>query len=105
MILHCVMSLRPIAPVDSRVEHKTAVLNGYSYHYLYGVPPGGKFKATIFLVSSSFTRWLMQTACNAVTDCATYPICRFMAGPTSVLDGDTRYPCCLTWGLGSWLQT
>ena len=51
-ILHCVMPLEPIDPVsDSRVEHRTAPLNGYTYHYLYAEPAGGKFKATIFLVS------------------------------------------------------
>ncbi|KAF2875333.1 Alpha/Beta hydrolase protein [Massariosphaeria phaeospora] len=45
------MLLQPIAPEsDDRVEHKTAVLNGCSYHYLYGVPPGGQFKATVFLI-------------------------------------------------------
>ena len=46
------MSLQPIEPEgDSRVAHKTAVLNGNTYHYLYGEPNGGKFKATVFLVS------------------------------------------------------
>lgn len=55
------MPLRPIDPEDARVEHKTAVLNGNSYHYLYGVPAGGKFHATVFLVSMNalFSRWLM----------------------------------------------
>lgn len=44
--------LRPIEPEDSRIEHRTALLNGHSYHYLYGAPPGGKFTGTVFLVSS-----------------------------------------------------
>ncbi|KAF2180710.1 alpha/beta-hydrolase [Zopfia rhizophila CBS 207.26] len=45
------MVLQPIDPVsDSRIERKTAVLNGYTYHYLYGVPPPGYFKATVFLI-------------------------------------------------------
>jgi hypothetical protein len=44
------MSLQPIEPDDSRIEHKTATLNGNVYHYLYGAPPGGKYKATVFLV-------------------------------------------------------
>lgn len=45
-------SLQPIAPEgDDRIEHKTAVLNGNTYHYLYGVPKGGKFAETVFLVS------------------------------------------------------
>lgn len=33
---------------DSRVEHKTAVLNGIKYHYLLGAPKD--YKATIFLI-------------------------------------------------------
>lgn len=60
------MPLQPIDPVsDSRIEHKTAVLNGYTYHYLYGAPPGGKYKATVFLVSTSpayTNRWLKLCA-------------------------------------------
>ncbi|KAF2714805.1 alpha/beta-hydrolase [Pleomassaria siparia CBS 279.74] len=45
------MSLQPIAPQgDSRIEHKTAVVNGHTYHYLLGVPPGGKFNDTVFLI-------------------------------------------------------
>ncbi|KAF2735951.1 alpha/beta-hydrolase [Polyplosphaeria fusca] len=45
------MSLQPIEPTgDPRIDHKTAVLNGYTYHYLYGVPPGGQYKATVFLI-------------------------------------------------------
>ncbi|KAF2015442.1 alpha/beta-hydrolase [Aaosphaeria arxii CBS 175.79] len=44
------MSLQPIEPDDSRIEHKTAVLNGLNYHYLYAVPPGGQFNATVFLI-------------------------------------------------------
>jgi len=44
-------SLQPIDPVeDSRVEHKTAVLNGNTYHYLYAVPKSGKWEGTVFLV-------------------------------------------------------
>jgi soluble epoxide hydrolase / lipid-phosphate phosphatase len=55
------MPLRPIDPEgDSRIEHKTAVLNGNSYHYLYGVPVSGKFKYTVFLVSS-----VLQPVVNA----------------------------------------
>ena len=47
------MPLQPIVPKgDSRIEHKTAVLNGSTYHYLYGVPQGRKFKQTVFLVST-----------------------------------------------------
>ena len=46
------MPLQPIEPEDSRIEHKYAVLNGYTYHYLYGLPPSGQAKATIFLVSA-----------------------------------------------------
>ncbi|KAF2678198.1 alpha/beta-hydrolase [Lentithecium fluviatile CBS 122367] len=45
------MPLQPIDPVsDSRVEHRTTILNGYTYHYLYGEPPSGKYIATIFLI-------------------------------------------------------
>lgn len=62
MILHCVMPLRPIDPVrDGRVEHRTSLVNGYTYHYLYGVPSNGRFKATVFLVSFSFTLSYLQS--------------------------------------------
>lgn len=51
-----VMSLQPIDPVsDSRVEHRDSSLNGHNYHYLYAVPAGGSYKATVFLVSCYFT--------------------------------------------------
>ncbi|KAK7537790.1 epoxide hydrolase-like protein [Phyllosticta citricarpa] len=44
-------SVPPIDPVsDPRVEHKTTVLNGRTYHYILGVPKSGQFKATIVLV-------------------------------------------------------
>lgn len=62
------MSLRPIEPEDSRIQHKTAVLNGNSYHYLYGIPPSGKFRATVFLVSKSFSRWVHAVCCNAMAN-------------------------------------
>jgi soluble epoxide hydrolase/lipid-phosphate phosphatase len=46
------MPVQPIDPVsDARVEHRTAELNGQTYHYLYAVPKGGEFEHTIFLVS------------------------------------------------------
>ena len=46
------MNLAPIDPVsDPRVEHRTAKLNGYTYHYLYAVPKSGQFSKTVFLVS------------------------------------------------------
>jgi hypothetical protein len=46
------MPVQPIDPVsDARVEHKTAELNGQTYHYLYAVPKGGEFERTVFLVS------------------------------------------------------
>jgi len=45
------MSVQPIDPVsDSRIQHKTAKLNGYTYHYLYAVPQSGKWSETVFLV-------------------------------------------------------
>jgi pimeloyl-ACP methyl ester carboxylesterase len=45
------MSLQPIRPfADERVQHKTAVLNGHTYHYLYAAPPSGKWSDTVFLV-------------------------------------------------------
>ncbi|KAF9737735.1 hypothetical protein PMIN03_003264 [Paraphaeosphaeria minitans] len=45
------MTLQPIDPVsDSRVEHCNSSLNGHNYHYLYGEPPGGQYKATVFLI-------------------------------------------------------
>jgi hypothetical protein len=49
--LHCVMPTQPIDPVsDSRIQHKTAVLNGYTYHYLYAVPKSVQYSQTVFLV-------------------------------------------------------
>lgn len=48
------MGTTPIDPFsDPRIEHKTAVLNGHTYHYLYGEPKDGNFRATIFLVGIS----------------------------------------------------
>jgi len=45
------MSIQPIAPEgDDRIEHKTALLNGNTYHYLFGVPADGKFTQTVFLI-------------------------------------------------------
>jgi len=44
-------SIQPIDPVsDPRVAHKAALLNGVTYHYLYGEPKNGQVKATIFLI-------------------------------------------------------
>ena len=45
------MSLAPIRPSgDDRVQHKTALLNGHTYHYLYATPPSGTWSDTVFLV-------------------------------------------------------
>ncbi|CAO2651630.1 Nn.00g042000.m01.CDS01 [Neocucurbitaria sp. VM-36] len=45
------MSTQPIDPVsDSRIEHRTAELNGYTYHYLYAVPKSGQYTQTVFLI-------------------------------------------------------
>lgn len=45
------MPVQPIDPVsDSRIEHKTAKLNGYTYHYLYAVPKSGQWSETVFLI-------------------------------------------------------
>ncbi|KAL6704870.1 hypothetical protein ACN47E_007553 [Coniothyrium glycines] len=45
------MPIRPIDPDnDTRITHKTAHLNGYTYHYLYAVPPSGKWTQTVFLI-------------------------------------------------------
>lgn len=45
------MPVQPIDPVsDSRIEHKTAKLNGYTYHYLYAVPKSGQWTDTVFLI-------------------------------------------------------
>jgi len=42
---------QPIDPVsDSRIQHKTAVLNGYTYHYLYAAPTSGQYSQTVFLI-------------------------------------------------------
>jgi hypothetical protein len=43
--------IQPIDPVsDERIEHKTATLNGQTYHYLYAVPKDGEYTGTVFLV-------------------------------------------------------
>lgn len=45
------MAVQPIRPHgDERIQHKTAVLNGFTYHYLYAVPNSGKWTDTVFLV-------------------------------------------------------
>ncbi|KAF2634599.1 alpha/beta-hydrolase [Massarina eburnea CBS 473.64] len=45
------MPLQPIDPAsDTRVEHRTSLVNGYTYHYLYGEPASGDYKATVFLI-------------------------------------------------------
>ncbi|KZM22237.1 uncharacterized protein EKO05_0011347 [Ascochyta rabiei] len=45
------MSVQPIRPTgDERIQHKTAVLSGHTYHYLYAVPDSGKWTDTIFLI-------------------------------------------------------
>lgn len=45
------MPVQPIDPVtDARIQHKTAQLNGCTYHYLYAVPPSGQWRGTVFLV-------------------------------------------------------
>lgn len=46
------MPIQPIDPTgDSRIQHKTAVLNGHTYHYLYAEPQSGTWSETVFLVS------------------------------------------------------
>ncbi|EKV16038.1 Epoxide hydrolase, putative [Penicillium digitatum PHI26] len=35
---------------DSRIEYKTATLNGYNYSYILSQPKSGQFKATVFLI-------------------------------------------------------
>ncbi|KAF1925722.1 alpha/beta-hydrolase [Didymella exigua CBS 183.55] len=45
------MADQPIRPDgDERVQHKTAVLNGITYHYLYAVPESGTWTDTVFLI-------------------------------------------------------
>jgi len=45
------MPVRPIDPEgDSRIEYRNANVRGCNYRYMYGVPPGGKWKATVFLI-------------------------------------------------------
>jgi soluble epoxide hydrolase/lipid-phosphate phosphatase len=45
------MALDPIDPVsDPRVTHKTTVLNGQTYHYLYAAPESGNYTHTVFLI-------------------------------------------------------
>lgn len=46
-------TIAPISPVsDHRVSHEVAVLEDVTYHYLLGVPDGGEFRGTVFLVST-----------------------------------------------------
>ncbi|CAG8903501.1 unnamed protein product [Penicillium egyptiacum] len=35
---------------DSRIEYKTATLNGHNYSYLLSLPKSGQYKATVFLI-------------------------------------------------------
>ncbi|KAH8719276.1 Alpha/Beta hydrolase protein [Phaeosphaeriaceae sp. PMI808] len=45
------MAHEPIDPTsDSRIEHKTANLNGQTYHYLYAEPKTGQYSQTVFLI-------------------------------------------------------
>jgi hypothetical protein len=104
------MSLQPIDPVsDSRVEHRTALLNGYTYHYLYGEPASGKFRATVFLVSSSYllgksaggnymaihcSLWHCDERAWWLTD---LPVYRFMDGRTALQVGVSRFLSCFKW--------
>ncbi|KAL5117634.1 hypothetical protein ACEQ8H_004527 [Pleosporales sp. CAS-2024a] len=45
------MSRPPIDPdSDPRIAHKTARLNGHTYHYLYAEPQSGKYTQTVFLI-------------------------------------------------------
>ncbi|KAF2125995.1 epoxide hydrolase-like protein [Dothidotthia symphoricarpi CBS 119687] len=45
------MTVEPINPGnDARVQHKTAVLNGQTYQYLYAVPKSGEWRDTVFLI-------------------------------------------------------
>jgi hypothetical protein len=50
------MPTQPIDPVsDSRITHKTSLLNGYTYHYLYAEPKSGSYTQTVFLVRSKLS--------------------------------------------------
>ncbi|CAI7621423.1 unnamed protein product [Penicillium discolor] len=35
---------------DSRIEYKTATLNGHNYSYILSQPKSGQYKATVFLI-------------------------------------------------------
>ncbi|PWY69151.1 hypothetical protein BO70DRAFT_365970 [Aspergillus heteromorphus CBS 117.55] len=39
---------------DSRVERRSAIINGKTYGYLYSAPESGIYRATIFLVRETF---------------------------------------------------
>ena len=96
------MPVQPIDPVsDPRVEHKTAQLNGQTYHYLYAVPKSGEYTHTVFLVSGVW--WLLCDASkfrtflcwkgyfgvkqHNCTDC----FGRFMVGQIYRWDGGIRF--------------
>jgi hypothetical protein len=83
----------PIKPgTDPRIEHKSAFLNGHTYHYLYAVPPSGKYTHTVFLVR-------MRVCILAVV---MLMLSRFMAGLICRLDGDTKFLRSWSWDSGSW---
>jgi hypothetical protein len=83
----------PIKPgTDPRIEHKSAVLNGHTYHYLYAVPPSGKYTHTVFLVKMRV--YILAGVMLMMS--------RFMAGLICRLDGGTKFLRSWSWGSGSW---
>lgn len=125
------MSVQPIRPNgDERIQHKTAVLNGFTYHYLYAVPNSGKWIDTVFLVcipaSIHLDHYLRQYAsttkhdpnkpntpistassllqpgnlCLKLLCLLTYS--RFMAGPIYQWAGATKSLYSCTWASESW---
>lgn len=111
----CVDSINPAG--DSRVSHNYASLNDKKYRestlasnigseqlignadYLLGVPIGGTYKATIFLVGADLF---------ATCDCNYGKLTSsrsFMAGQIFPWVGDTKSRCCWNWTSVSFVQT
>jgi len=94
------MAFPPIDPVsDSRIQHKTAVLNGHTYHYLHGMPATGEVKATIFLVWFSMLFLILSSSLIR-------PICRWVKEEQSKIKSKwaTRIADLIcTSFLGTWL--
>lgn len=112
------MPLQPIDPAhDNRVEHRTSTVNGYTYHYLYGVPASGSFTATVFLVSLSSSYLAYNQPVGKPCSCCAiscdglvgalrwlteHSNGRFTGGQTALQDGAFRSRCYYPWACELW---